>query len=98
VVGVRENGRWLMLDNRHEVLIEQKDAWFLSPLYALDQQGVKLFAAPFRNPPATSTMTAGVNPANLITPATTERNGNTSRQILGTLEPLSPRGKKLEGL
>jgi len=98
VVGVRENGRWLMLDNRHEVLIEQKNAWHLSPLYALDQQGVKLFATSFGNPPARSAMTAGVNPASQIVPATTERNGNTSRQLPDTLEPLSPRGKKFVGL
>jgi predicted transglutaminase-like cysteine proteinase len=79
VVGVRENGHWLMLDNRHEVVIEQKDAWYFSPLYALDQHGVKLFARPFDNPPATSAITAGINPANLIVPATTERNGNATR-------------------
>jgi predicted transglutaminase-like cysteine proteinase len=66
VVGVRENGRWLMLDNRHEILMEQKDTWNFSPLYALDQQGVRLFAAPFLNRPSTLAMTAGVDPANLI--------------------------------
>jgi len=98
VAGVRENGRWLMLDNRHEVLIEQKDAWYLSPLYALDQQGVKLFAVPFGNPPARSAMTAGVNQANLIVSVTTERNGNTSRQRLGAIESLPPRGNKPAGL
>lgn len=70
VVGVRQNGHWLMLDNRHEVLIEQKDSWHFAPLFALDQQGVKLFAAPYGKP-ASPPMVAGTNPANSIEPAST---------------------------
>jgi len=69
VVGVRQNGRWLMLDNRHEVLLEQKDAWHFTPLFALDQEGVKLFAAPY-GAPATSPALVATGPANTIKPAT----------------------------
>ena len=54
VTGVRQDGRWLMLDNRHDILLEQKDAGHFIPLFAIDQQGVKLFAAPFDRAPATA--------------------------------------------
>jgi len=50
VAGVRHDGRWLMLDNRHDVLLENKDAWHFTPLFALDREGVKLFAAPYAAP------------------------------------------------
>jgi predicted transglutaminase-like cysteine proteinase len=52
VAGVRHDGRWLMLDNRHDVLLENKDAWHFTPLFALDREGVKLFAAPYAAPAA----------------------------------------------
>jgi predicted transglutaminase-like cysteine proteinase len=55
VVGVRLNGRWLMLDNRHDILLENKDAGHFIPLFALDQQGVKLFAVPYDRATATAT-------------------------------------------
>jgi predicted transglutaminase-like cysteine proteinase len=47
VLGVRDEGRWLVLDNRHSVLNEAAELRQLTPLFALDQQGVKLFAAPY---------------------------------------------------
>lgn len=47
VLAVRHDGRWLVLDNRHAVLLEQRDTRFFTPLFALDQSGVKLFAAPY---------------------------------------------------
>ena len=78
VAGVRQNGRWLLLDNRHDVLLERKDAWHFTPLFALDQQGVNLFAAPYGKPPAV----AGANPANPIEPASTGQ-GTTGDDALG---------------
>jgi predicted transglutaminase-like cysteine proteinase len=53
VAGVRVDGRWLMLDNRHDVMLEKKDAWHFTPLFALDQHGVNLFAAQYEEGPAT---------------------------------------------
>jgi predicted transglutaminase-like cysteine proteinase len=50
VLAIRNDGRWLLLDNRHDVLVENKDAWFFTPLFALDRQGVKLFAAHYAAP------------------------------------------------
>jgi predicted transglutaminase-like cysteine proteinase len=50
VLAIRNDGRWLMLDNRHDVLLENKDAWFFTPLFAIDRQGVKLFAAHYAAP------------------------------------------------
>ncbi|HXF87110.1 MAG TPA: transglutaminase-like cysteine peptidase [Xanthobacteraceae bacterium] len=52
VAAVREGGRWIMLDNRHDVLLERKDAWHFTPMFALDREGVKLFAAPYGAPPS----------------------------------------------
>jgi predicted transglutaminase-like cysteine proteinase len=94
VVGVRQNGRWLILDNRHDVLLERKDAWHFTPLFALDQQGVKLFAAPYGKPPAA---VAGTNPANPIEPASTGQPDATGDDALGlrldAFEPPALRGK-----
>jgi predicted transglutaminase-like cysteine proteinase len=52
VLAVRHDGRWLVLDNRHAVLMEQGDTRHFTPLFALDQTGVKLFAAPYAKPRA----------------------------------------------
>jgi predicted transglutaminase-like cysteine proteinase len=54
VAGVRQDGRWLMLDNRHDVLLEHKDTGHFTPLFVLDWSGVKLFAVPYDRPPATA--------------------------------------------
>jgi len=67
VAGVREGGRWLLLDNRHDVLLENKDAWHFTPLFALDREGVKLFAAPYAAP--TAQVAAGGAPAKARGPA-----------------------------
>jgi predicted transglutaminase-like cysteine proteinase len=50
VLAVRHDGRWLVLDNRHAILMEQADTRHFTPLFALDQAGVKLFAAPYAKP------------------------------------------------
>ena len=47
VLAARNDGRWLIMDNRFSALLEENDARFLSPLFALDTEGVKLFAAPY---------------------------------------------------
>jgi predicted transglutaminase-like cysteine proteinase len=67
VVGVRHQGRWLMLDNRHDLLMEQKDVWHFAPLFALDREGVKLFAAPYG-----AAVASGQSPRT-IEPASTAR-------------------------
>jgi predicted transglutaminase-like cysteine proteinase len=45
VLAVRQNDHWLFLDNRYSFLLEEKDAGQLTPLFALDHTGVKLFAS-----------------------------------------------------
>jgi predicted transglutaminase-like cysteine proteinase len=61
VLAVRENGRWLVLDNRHPLLVGTMALPHFTPLFALDHQGVSLFAAPYVNGPAP----AGFEPAGL---------------------------------
>ncbi|MBX6329846.1 MAG: transglutaminase-like cysteine peptidase [Pseudolabrys sp.] len=51
VLAVRSDGRWLILDNRTSMLLEERDARSLAPLFALDAEGVKLFAAPYAGSP-----------------------------------------------
>jgi len=45
VLGVRHDDRWLILDNRHSLLLEQTEVRQFTPLFAINQDGVKLFAA-----------------------------------------------------
>jgi predicted transglutaminase-like cysteine proteinase len=52
VLAVRDGGRWLILDNRHLMLVETKTLPQFTPLFALDHEGVKLFAAPYAARPA----------------------------------------------
>jgi predicted transglutaminase-like cysteine proteinase len=47
VLGVRLDGRWLILDNRHAALLEPDGVRHFRPMFALDHRGVKLFAAPY---------------------------------------------------
>jgi predicted transglutaminase-like cysteine proteinase len=47
VVAVRDAGRWLILDNRHSVLQEDTEIHQFTLLFAIDDQGVKLFATPY---------------------------------------------------
>ena len=49
VLGVRYEGRWLILDNRHLALGDSSALPHFTPLFALDHRGVKLFAAPYAN-------------------------------------------------
>jgi predicted transglutaminase-like cysteine proteinase len=47
VLAVRDGGRWLILDNRHLMLLEATMLPQFTPLFALDHKGVSLFAAPY---------------------------------------------------
>ena len=47
VLAARLDGRWLLLDNRFSTLTEDADASRFTPLFAMDHQGVHLFAAPY---------------------------------------------------
>ena len=47
VLGVRDQGRWLILDNRRADILEINDVAQFQPLFALDAGGVKLFAAAY---------------------------------------------------
>jgi predicted transglutaminase-like cysteine proteinase len=47
VLAVREDGHWLILDNRWTAMLETSEIRNLLPLFAIDHQGVKLFATPY---------------------------------------------------
>ena len=47
ILAARHDGRWLILDNRRADLAEDGEVRHLAPLFAIDQSGVKLVAAPF---------------------------------------------------
>jgi predicted transglutaminase-like cysteine proteinase len=51
VLGVRHDGRWLILDNRHSLLLEMTEVPQFTPLFAINYEGVKLFAALYANRP-----------------------------------------------
>jgi predicted transglutaminase-like cysteine proteinase len=47
VLAVREDGRWLVLDNRSNLMLEPTELTSLTPLFTLDHRGVSMFAAPY---------------------------------------------------
>ena len=47
VLAVRIDGRWLVLANRRGALLETGDLPHFMPLFAINQNGVSLFAAPY---------------------------------------------------
>lgn len=47
VLAVKEEGRWLLLDNRRPQIYESDGAQHLAPRFAIDHNGVKLFAIPY---------------------------------------------------
>ena len=51
VLAVRHTGRWLVLDNRHLIMADAGELTQFTPLFAIDHQGVKLFAAPYAQRP-----------------------------------------------
>lgn len=49
VLAVRQDGEWLVLDNRKSFVTDTTELNHYMPLFALDHEGVKLFAAPLAN-------------------------------------------------
>ena len=47
VLAAHQDGHWLILDNRWTRLIDDNDAKYFTPLFALDGHGVSLFARPY---------------------------------------------------
>jgi predicted transglutaminase-like cysteine proteinase len=47
VLAAKEDGHWYVLDNRWTAAVEDSDVRRFSPLFALDDQGVKLLAVPY---------------------------------------------------
>jgi predicted transglutaminase-like cysteine proteinase len=47
VLAAHLDDRWLILDNRRSELINDSDASTFTPLFAINHQGVQLFAAPY---------------------------------------------------
>src|SRR6185369_9020676 len=47
VLAARLDGHWLILDNRFSALKDDFEASNLTPLFAINHDGVHLFAAPF---------------------------------------------------
>lgn len=67
VLAVRDNGQWLILDNRHFLLVETGMLPQFTPLFTLDHNGVSLFAAPYAARPASEAEPAAVTPLSLDT-------------------------------
>ena len=44
VVAARLDGHWLMLDNRHMVLVEDHDVRRYRPIFLVDHDGVKVYS------------------------------------------------------
>jgi predicted transglutaminase-like cysteine proteinase len=51
VLAARLDGRWLLLDNRFSTLMTDSEASRFTPLFAIDHQGVHLFATPYAKRP-----------------------------------------------
>ena len=47
VLAVREDNAWIVLDNRRSTLAIDSDIRYLTPMYALNADGVSLFASPY---------------------------------------------------
>jgi predicted transglutaminase-like cysteine proteinase len=71
VLAARHENRWLILDNRHLALTEDTELGHFMPLFAIDHEGVKLFAAPYAMRPANDNATAVAPAATLERDATT---------------------------
>jgi predicted transglutaminase-like cysteine proteinase len=61
VLAARQDGHWLILDNRWARLIDDTDAKQFLPLFALNDDGVKLFAAPYAEKRTTPTDAVSLN-------------------------------------
>jgi len=47
ILAARDDGRWYILDNRWATAVEDTEVRQFTPLFALDDQGVKLLAVPY---------------------------------------------------
>ncbi|GAB1716398.1 MAG: hypothetical protein NTAFB05_14400 [Nitrobacter sp.] len=47
VLAVRHRGSWIILDNRRATLAIDSEAGYLTPMYALNANGISLFASPY---------------------------------------------------
>ena len=47
VLAVRDRNNWIVLDNRRSTLATDSEAGYLTPMYALNADGVSLFASPY---------------------------------------------------
>lgn len=47
VLSIRNGGGWTVLDNRNTILTQDRELAHFTPLFALDQSGVSLFASPY---------------------------------------------------
>jgi len=63
VLAVRDGDRWLVLDNRHLMLVETTVLTHFTPLIVLDHRGVSLFAAPYVARPAPAIVEPAGTPA-----------------------------------
>jgi predicted transglutaminase-like cysteine proteinase len=83
VLAANDDGRWYVLDNRWTVAVEDNDVRRFTPLFALDDQGVKLMAVPYaaRVEPAIEPM------SELLKAGKHEARSNTASMPLQKLPP-----------
>jgi predicted transglutaminase-like cysteine proteinase len=48
VLAARHHGAWFILDNRRPMIAEDSEISYFTPLFVIDQQGVKLLSRPYR--------------------------------------------------
>jgi len=77
VLAARHEGKWLILDNRHDRLSADGESRELVPLFALNDHGVSLFAAPYS---AASPGKSEMRDESRIAPATSEWGGPNPRE------------------
>ena len=70
VLAANEDGHWYILDNRWTAAVEDNDVRRFTPLFALDDQGVKLLVAPYAS--RTEPMREAVKSAGQKLPASAE--------------------------
>jgi predicted transglutaminase-like cysteine proteinase len=72
VLAARQDGHWLILDNRWSRLTEDTDLKQFEPLFSLNDAGVKLFAAPYTaiEPVSMDDFAAGNPSTSVFAPAT----------------------------
>ena len=82
VLAVRQDGHWLVLDNRWSRLIEDRELQQFAPLFALNEEGVKLFAAPYAAQGDTQTPTESLAGQDIAAGDTPTSSSNANGGIL----------------